>query len=167
MRNERCLYLTISPSLAGFYDVPSSTASKPASVDRPLSRDPRVRLARAQQHAIAEPQAQEVLLNSMSDGFYEVPKERRVPLIRSSLSDPADYFLGSSLSEGNYEMPASLRGSSNAFRRRKASEGEREKTRLLSPALCLNLAVRNILTCSMPMDGTHSWLTGCCHSHVL
>jgi hypothetical protein len=102
--------------------VSSPTAPEPPPLDRPLSRDPRVRLARAQQPPLFAPEPPGALHNSLSHGDYSsAARPRRAPP-RSSVADP-DHYLGDSMSEGFYEMPATLRAA--AFRPRPRQVGAR------------------------------------------
>lgn len=94
-----------------FYDVSTGKGEPPASsTDRPLSRDARVRRARSEHAAHLSDRGAGVLHDSMSEGLY--PYRRR-----SSVADP-EYFLNSSLSEGDYQMPSTLRAASRSMRPR-------------------------------------------------
>ena len=95
----------------------SSTSSRPPTVERPTSRDARVRLARAQQASLSDLDAAEVLHNSLSEGDYGAPRALRRAMPRSSVLDP-EYHLGDSMSDGFYELPATLRAASFRPRRR-------------------------------------------------
>jgi hypothetical protein len=85
-----------------------------ANAPRPLSEDPEVKQARFRQ-PLREP-----LHNSLSEGNYGydyaawTPRQHRVA--RSSVSEP-DYLLGNSMSDGNYELPQSLRATPQTLRR--------------------------------------------------
>lgn len=103
-----------------FYDVPTSVSdpsTAASSIDRPLSQDARVRRARSEQAASLMDRGAGILHDSMSDGLYAYRR-------RSSVADP-EYFLHNSLSEGYYEMPSSLRGSSRSIKPRQVRSGER------------------------------------------
>jgi hypothetical protein len=78
---------------------------------RPLAADPRVKAARAAQGRRGRDRddMNAPLHDSMSDGDHAYAA-RRARALRSSLSDPADAWLGSSLADGSYELPAALRG---------------------------------------------------------
>lgn len=106
-------------SAPGFYDLPSS-ATKPPTIDRPKdANDARLRLARTQPPPLSELEVAGVLHNSLSEGDYQA-RPHRAAIPRSSVVDP-DYYLGNSLSEGFYEMPATLRAASLRPRRRQVS----------------------------------------------
>jgi hypothetical protein len=91
----------------GFYQAASSRA--PDSKAWPKSDDARVVRARAQ-NSVSE---HEVLGNSLSEGNYAAGGARKgrraVAPALSSMSDPDTFWVGSSMSDGYYEMPASLR----------------------------------------------------------
>jgi len=80
------------------------------SAERPLSDDANVRRARSQHQLNDIDRGSGILHDSLSDGLYNYRR-------RSSVADP-DFYLGNSLSEGHYEMPPSLRVTSNNYKPR-------------------------------------------------
>ena len=87
---------------------------QPDSTDRPTSKDAGVRRVRdAISSAITAPKT-DVLINSLSDGNYTSQPQRRRVL--SSVSDPDTSWVGSSLSDGYYEVPAALRAGSRSLK---------------------------------------------------
>ncbi|KAH7622676.1 hypothetical protein Ndes2526B_g03511 [Nannochloris sp. 'desiccata'] len=99
----------------GFYEAASSRA--PDSKAWPKSSDARVQRARSAQNSLTE---HEVLGNSLSEGNYAAGSRRNrrttAPAL-SSMSDPDTFWIGSSMSDGYYEMPASLRAGPRNFKR--------------------------------------------------
>lgn len=100
-----------------YYDITSpSKGGAPTSLgnsDRPRSND--VRLSRARS-------AEGRLHDSLSEGNYESHRRSSRPstVALSSIADPDTFWTGSSLSDGYYEMPASLRGAPRSVKRKQS-----------------------------------------------
>jgi hypothetical protein len=96
----------------GFYEAASSRATD--SKAWPKSSDARV--VKARENSLAE---HEVLGNSLSEGNYAAGSRKRIAAAAalSSMSDPDTFWVGSSMSDGYYQMPASLRGNSRNIKR--------------------------------------------------
>lgn len=101
-----------------YYDITSpSKGDAPTSSlgNSERSRSNDVRLARART-------AEGRLQDSLSEGHYESHRSLRRPstVALSSIADPDTFWTGSSLSDGYYEMPASLRGGARSVKRKQS-----------------------------------------------
>ena len=125
----------------GFYEAASSRASD--SKAWPKSNDTRVVRARSAQNSLAE---HEVLANSLSEGNYATGSRMRrmaTPAL-SSITDPDTFWVGSSMSDGYYEMPASLRAGPRNFKRSHV----RKNLIFFFPRLALSLPQQSFLMSS-------------------